>query len=183
MIDVYRRFYGEIRRLHGTLYVVDGSKSIGKILSLALLSEQPERCQVLHLIRDPRGYAYSLKRRDAAPSPLARAGSEWRRTHRAIDSLFRRHKRFDYLAIRYEDLCMDTAATMAKAFDFFGVPSADVCHASTVPRKNHIIGNRMLKTFDGVLKLDTRWQTQLTLDEQRGVLRRAGGLARAHGYD
>jgi hypothetical protein len=180
--DIYQDFYSVIRELHGTKYVVDGSKSIGKILSLSLLGEQPVRCQVLHLIRDPRGYAYSLKRRHLAPSPLGRAGSEWKRTHRSIELLFRWQKRFDYLAIRYEDLCTDTEATLAKAFSFFGVPPADVCHASQDQRKNHIIGNRMLKTFNGVLRLDTRWQHELTPDEQQAVLDRAGRVALAHGY-
>jgi hypothetical protein len=180
--DLYQSFYDAIRQLHGTTHVVDGSKSIGKILSLSLLGEQPVRCQVLHLVRDPRGYAYSLKRRHLAPNPLERAGTEWKRTHRSIERLFGWRKRFDYLAIRYEDLCTDTETTMAKAFSFFGVPKADVCHASQDQRKNHIIGNRMLKTFDGVLTLDTRWQTELTRKEQQAVLRRAGRVALAHGY-
>jgi len=179
---LYQHFYEAIRQLHGTTSIVDGSKSIGKILSLSLLGEQPVRCQVLHLIRDPRGYAYSLKRRHLAPIPLERAGSEWKRTHRSIELLFGWRKRFDYLALRYEDLCTDPETTMAKAFSFFGLPTADVCHASRDQRKNHIIGNRMLKTFDGVLRLDTRWQTGLTPDEQRAVLKRAGRVALAHGY-
>jgi len=71
---------------------------------------------------------------------------------------------------------------MNALFDFFGVDSAAVCHPPRDARKNHIIGNRMLRTFDGQLRLDARWRTELGPDEQADVLRGAGRVAAAYGY-
>jgi hypothetical protein len=40
----------------------------------------------------------------------------------------------------------------------------------------------MLRSFDGQVKLDTRWQAELTAAEQRTVLQCAGDFARRMGY-
>jgi hypothetical protein len=36
--------------------------------------------------------------------------------------------------------------------------------------KHHLIGNNMLRPFDGRIELDTRWQTELNVADQRAVL-------------
>jgi hypothetical protein len=180
-LDAYHRFYAAIAYLHGTRYVVDGSKSIGKVLALTALDSNRPRAKVVHLVRDPRGYASSLARR-GAPARPRNVGHEWRRIHGNIQRLFEGRARFDYLRLRYEDLCQEPEATMNSLFEFFGVEPASVCHPAREPRKNHIIGNRMLKTFDGRLKLDTRWQTALDSGDQAEVLGAAGRLAVVYGY-
>jgi hypothetical protein len=181
-VDAYRRFYAAIAELQGTRFVVDGSKSIGKVLALTALDGIGQRAKVVHLVRDPRGYANSLQSRGAAPARLVDVGREWRRTHGNIQRLFEGRARFDYLRLRYEDLCLAPDTTMNALFDFFGVEPASVCHPARDPRKNHIIGNRMLKTFDGRLTLDTRWQTGLSAEDQAAVRHAADSLAAAYGY-
>jgi hypothetical protein len=181
-LDAYHRFYAAIAELHGTSFVVDGSKSIGKVLALTALDRTGTRARVVHLVRDPRGFASSLKSRGVAPNRLRDVGREWRRIHRNVQRLFEGCSPFDYLRLRYEDLCRAPETSMNALFDFFGVEPADVCHPAREPRKNHIIGNRMLKTFDGQLKLDTRWQVALSPVEQGDVLGAAGPLASAYGY-
>jgi hypothetical protein len=182
LTDAYRRFYAAVRDLHGTRHVVDGSKSVGKVLALTGLGEAGQRARVLHVVRDPRGYAWSLRSRGAGPVSPTAIGRDWNRQHRAIELLFARLGRFDYLRVRYEDLCLDSEATMARAFSFFGVEPAPVCRPADDPHKNHIIGNRMLKHFDGTLRLDQRWQQCLTPEEQGAVMRAAGRRAAAYGY-
>ena len=178
----YHDFYATIRDLHGTHHVVDGSKSVGKILALTCLTKGDQHAQVLHLVRDPRGYAASLRSRDTVPADIRAVGREWRRMHRSIELLFGHSRRFDYLRIRYEDLCLDSEATLARIFGFFGVQPVAAARPAQDPRKNHIIGNRMLKTFDGTLRLDQRWEQALSNDEQGAVLRGAGRLAAMYGY-
>lgn len=179
---LYRRFYRSIRDLQGTQHVVDGSKSISKVLALTLLTDPPQRAQVVHLIRDPRGYAASLQRRGVASARPSQTGSQWRRAHSAIRLLFKGHERFDYLAIRYEDLCRNTDATMTQVFDFLRVSPTDVHRGEPIPCKNHLIGNKMLKHFDGALKLDVRWQSELSAGQKSAILRRARGEAQRYGY-
>lgn len=181
-LDAYRRFYSAIEELHGTRCVVDGSKSIGKVLALTALGDSGRRAKVVHLVRDPRGYARSLQSRGVAPARLREVGEQWQRIHRNIALLFDGRARCDYLRLRYEDLCRDADGTMNALFDFFGVDSAAVCHPPRDARKNHIIGNRMLRTFDGQLRLDARWRTELGPDEQADVLRGAGRVAADYGY-
>jgi hypothetical protein len=180
--DAYRVFYDAVRELHGTRHVVDGSKSIGKVLALVGLSGPGTRARVLHLVRDPRGYAYSLRRRRAQPSEPAAAGREWQRMHRAISVVFGRLGRIDSLRIQYEDLCRDTPGTMDRVFEFFGVESIGLTGAIRDPRKDHIIGNKMLRDFDGRLRLDERWRQELDVEAQARVLRGTRGLAQAWGY-
>jgi len=180
--EVYQDFYDSVLELHGTEHVVDGSKSLGKILALTGLGEPGQRARVLHLTRDPRGYAASLANRGVAPADIGAVGSEWRRTHRRIERLLSRPRQFDYLRIRYEDLCQTPDRTMGQVLRFFGVEPVDVFHPAREPCKNHIIGNRMLKSFDGVLRLDERWRTVLGAGQQDAVLARAAPLAADYGY-
>jgi len=179
--DAYQRLYASIRNLHGGGHVIDGSKSVGKVLALTNLSKPPRRALVLHLVRDPRGYACSLQRRGESSS-WAEAGRAWRYIHGGIIRSLALCPRCDYLRIRYEDLCADSAGTLRSVFAFLGVHAADVTHPAQDPGKNHIIGNRMLRTFDGTLRLDARWQNELDQSAQSAVIAGAGRLARTLGY-
>jgi hypothetical protein len=178
----YRDFYAAIRDLHQTRHVVDGSKSVGKILALTALSDPDRRARVVHLVRDPRGYAWSLRSRDAALADIGASGREWRLRHRNIERLLGHSPRFDYLPVRYEDLCLDSDRTLARIFGLFDVDPLPIDKLTETVRKNHLIGNRMLKTFDGTLSLDQRWRQALMPEEQDAVMRAATPLAGAYGY-
>jgi hypothetical protein len=180
--SAYRDFYAAIRDLHQTRHVIDGSKSVGKVLALTALSDAGRRARVVHLVRDPRGYAWSLRSRGAAPADIGAAGREWRRRHRDIQRLLGHSRRFDYLTVRYEDLCLDSDRTLARIFGLFDVDPLPIGELTDNVRKNHLIGNRMLKNFDGRLRLDQRWRQALMSAEQDAVMRAATPLAAAYGY-
>jgi len=88
-----------------------------------------------------------------------------------------------YFLLRYESLCSDPEAELLRLFDFLQISSERVVTAPKYPEKHHLIGNNMLRSFDGQVKLDTRWRTELTAAEQRTVLDCAGEFARRMGYE
>lgn len=85
--------------------------------------------------------------------------------------------------MRYEDLCSDPEAELLRLFDFLQIAPEPIVTAPKYPAKHHLIGNNMLRTFDGQVKLDTRWRTELTGAEQHTVLDCAGEFARRMGYE
>jgi hypothetical protein len=87
-----------------------------------------------------------------------------------------------YFLLRYEDLCSDPETQLLRLFDFLQIVPEPVLTSPKYPQKHHLIGNNMLRSFDGQVKLDTRWQAELTAAEQRTVLQCAGDFARRMGY-
>jgi hypothetical protein len=88
-----------------------------------------------------------------------------------------------YLPLRYEDLCSDPETELARLFEFLQIGPESVVTAPRYAEKHHLIGNNMLRTFDGRIELDTRWRAEMSVAEQRTVLDCAGEFARRMGYD
>lgn len=174
----YRSFYEIVVETHGTSVFVDGQKSWRKV---ALLTQQlqPEvDVRIVHLLRDPRGFAESTRRHDDVHD-LRASGWLWQDLHRRMGAL---KSAAPYYALRYEDLCARPEEELALLFDFMGVEPEDVATPPKEPHKHHVLGNRMLHHFDGGITNDERWRETLTKAEQHTILRAAGSLARRHGY-
>lgn len=176
----YVHFYRTVCELHGTDGLVSGSKNLTEVLAQRHFSPGIDRIRVIHLARDPRGFAYSARKHYGWT--IADAGRAWVRWHAAFQRLEHYGSDLDYLLVRHEDFCADPVATMARIFSFLGVENEDVCGPPRNPRKHHIVGNNMALTFTGVIAADRSWRDALTADEQREVLERTGQLARTLGY-
>jgi Sulfotransferase family len=177
--ELYTAFYDAICDLHGTTLVVDGSKSWPKVRVLADHFGVSADVRVIHLVRDPRGFVASLRRRSEGPASVSSAATRWRDLHQQFARLT---DVASYTALRYEDLCAHPVETMERMFEFLSVPTEDVVGAPRFPAKHHLMGNVMLFTFDGRLEVDEGWRTQLTPHEQEQILRHAGALAKKFGY-
>lgn len=175
---VYQSFYRAVLDAHTTSLFVDGSKSWRRaaVLTGALRSEA--EIKIVHLVRDPRGFA--LSRRSHGGSPLRESGWLWSDLHGRMESL---RRLAPYCLIRYEDLCSNPEAELVRLFDFLQIAPEPVVTTPKYPEKHHLIGNNMLRSFDGRVKLDTRWRTELTPAEQQTVLDCAGEFAQRMGYD
>jgi hypothetical protein len=176
-VDAYRTFYQAVLDLHGTSMFIDGNKSWRKVALLAPKLGAVADMKIVHLVRDPRGFAVSS--RSHSNTDPREATLLWAELHRRMESLA---SIAPYRLLRYEDICRRPEAELRALLDFLGVEAEDVIAAPKYERKHHIIGNRMLRTFDGNVVLDERWRRELTPDEQRRVLRYAGELAARLGY-
>ena len=83
--------------------------------------------------------------------------------------------------MRYEDLCARPEDVTEEVFRFLGVEPERVLGPPRRPERHHLMGNRMLRSFDGSVRLDTSWRA-LADDELAATLRAAGSLARRYGY-
>ena len=175
---LYEAFYRLALGMHGTSLFVDGSKSWRRAAVLARTLQPEVDIKIVHLARDPRGFA--LSRRSHGGAPLRESGWLWSDLHGRMESL---RTLAPYFFMRYEDLCSDVETELLKLFDFLQIAPEPVVTAPKYPQKHHLIGNNMLRSFDGQVKLDTRWRTELTAAEQRTVLDCAGEFARRMGYE
>jgi hypothetical protein len=174
---LYRSFYRSVLDAHGTFLFVDGSKSWRRAALLARALQPTADIRIVHLVRDPRGFA--LSRWSHGDAPFRESGWLWSDLHGRMESL---RTLAPYLLMRYEDLCSDPEGEVRKLFDFLQVPPEPVVTGPKYAEKHHLIGNNMLRSFDGQVKLDTRWQAELNVAEQQTVLSGAGEFARRMGY-
>jgi hypothetical protein len=171
----------------GARVCVDGEKSVEKALFLSGVSDRPVR--LIHLTRDPRGFALSASTRqpgraegDAADADWVMLATSWRRYHVKAQLARRLLGPENTLTIRYEDLAAGTTATMDRVFEFIGVPPLGPESRRGSRMSTHAIGNKLLRSFDGSIVLDERWRVELSESQAAVILRRSGQFAGHQGY-
>jgi hypothetical protein len=174
---LYRSFYRLVLDAHGTSLFVDGSKSWRRTALLTRALRGEAEVKIVHLVRDPRGFALSRRSRHGAS--LQESGWLWSDLHARMESL---RSLAPYLLVRYEDLSSDPELELLRLLEFLEVAPEPVVNAPKYPDKHHLIGNDMLRSFDGQVKLDTRWQADLSTSEQCQILECAGEFAARMGY-
>jgi hypothetical protein len=101
-----------------------GDKTPGYDLEIPVLNTLFPSCQVIHIVRDGRDVALSLRGVQWGSRDLPRVAAEWRwrtaTTHKLGAMLGRR-----FLEIRYEDLVLETEATLARVCAFLAEPFAE----------------------------------------------------------
>jgi hypothetical protein len=148
------------------------------------------RLKVIHLIRDPRAVVYSaLKRhreRGARDEDFDDAGlaAKWVRTQSNVERRLRGMGPGERLLVRYEDLCRDPEAELAKIGVFAGVGTVPLPESFRSP-EHHIMGNVMREGRDGVstVTLDEGWIHSLPVEMQERVMGVAGAVAQRYGYE
>ena len=168
-------------RASGATLLVDGEKSVTKFLAFRSIAGAQVR--MIHLTRDPRGFANSVNRhrleRGHPEESVSAITGTWVKGHEHILRAGRGLSEHQYLHVRYEDLAARPRETMTRIFGFLGVEDIDVCRP---PDKAHVFGNGMAYGFSGVVKLDVAWQEALSTGEQTHVSRLAEPLFSRFGY-
>jgi hypothetical protein len=187
--------------LTGRRAIVDSSK-IGTRLKF-LLRHPRFDVKVVRLTRDgravsltymdPFGFADAKRpelrggghgdHRDAERLPMDRAAREWRRANEEAEAICRTLEPSQFVKIRYEDVCADPDATLARVFTFIGVEPLDRARLLASPQQRHVVGNGMRLDWDGSVKLDERWRGALDGSALEVFDRVAGTLNRRLGYD
>jgi hypothetical protein len=171
-------FIGAALEAAGKDVFLDATKHPSRIPLLARLTRE---LKVIHLLRDPRGYCYSVRKH--RPDSLEVPAQDWVRGNRLAEFYGRRLGRDAWMRLRYESLCRDPARTLRALTEFIGV---EPCELPQNFREfpHHVVGNAMRLPSDGRVRiqLDERWRESLSEQDHAVTSELAGELARTYGY-
>ena len=186
LVRPYRRLVASHhRRLHAFVQAVlemsgkeiclDATKAPARVSGLRRIPAFNLR--VIHLVRDPRGYCNSARRR--LRQSLPESAHVWVRTNLLVHRQIRALAADTWIRVRYESLCGDPEREFPRVAAFLGADGfqmPDDFRACS----HHIIGNKMRLPADGRSRViaDETWKTDLSADERRYVAKVSGPLAR-----
>jgi hypothetical protein len=195
-VDLLSNLYRGIADVAGARVVVDSSKHPGPAY---LLRRAPDvDLRVVHIVRDPRGVANSLRKKVKRPEkdgfeeymatwPARTVARRWLTTNSLMSSLPR--LRVPVTRVRYEDLVVNPHAELSRvavATDGPLAPDAlDFIQDGTVrlPSAHTLDGNPMRFTTGPMpLRPDEGWRTSLPDSDRRLVEVMTWPLRRAYGY-
>ena len=172
-------FSEEVTSFHRKKVFIDGTKDINRCLCIKHIVSQ--RIRVIHLVRDPRAYITSLRRNFPKFENHTTLGSEmWKGFHATVLQTFTRMDKCEYLPVFYENLSIKPQTEMERIFKFLDLEEETVFSIPKEP--HHIIGNRMIAKFDGVIKQDSEWKKIMHLDEQEEILKHCEPIASLLNY-
>lgn len=171
-----------ILKKQGTRYFIDGSKDPNR-LQYFLRSGNWD-VAVINMTRNGICQANSQRSRSHYPGTFDDASREWLKTMRQIHRVCAKVPASKQHTLHYEELCTETETTLNRVWDFLGLESIP-CNSENLDLKTkdqHILGNKM-RTKDSItIKLDERWQTQVTPAEYASFEEIAGPMNRKIGY-
>jgi Sulfotransferase family len=189
MTDVYER----LGRLTQARVIVDSSKRPSNGAALRLIPTiEP---YFLHLVRDPRGVAYSRLRHKPNPDgagemPTVSTGFtivDWMATNLAAEDVRRHLGRERSMFLRYEDFMMDPKATVERIESFVGerVGRAPFLDDRTVALgPNHTVSGNPDRFERGAVRLlpDVEWRERLSVSNRRMTTALTLPLLARYGY-
>jgi hypothetical protein len=166
-----------ILEIVGKPVFVDASKKHNRIKYLEKYGELDLR--VIHLVRDVRGFVNSfLTTEDNIGTK--ECALLWVKRNRQITRTLQSLP-VPHLLIRYEDLCNDPLGTLCRVCEFCGVtPFQSIPEIDKT--LHHVVGNRMRIRKDLKIKLDLRWQTELTPEQIAEIDRVSASLREVYEY-
>ena len=181
LLDVRSRLYRAVSEVAGSSWVIDTGKDPLYGASLAPLDVTA--VVIVHLVRDPRGVAYSSSKRvrsDSEPGEMLRLSAaatawQWLTKNLVVQIALRRlvHR---YVRVRYEDLVADPDGCLLKIADAADLPIADpraaVERLALPPQDHHVVaGNPGVRRRGGALRLslDEEWRAGLSARDRRLV--------------
>jgi hypothetical protein len=184
VLDRYVRLLGRVHRAlresTDAAVVVDSSKT--PAVAEILRHESAIDLYVLHLVRDPRAFAYSWRR--GAPNPEGgrsykpgafRCAGRWIATNVLGDAVRRRVPSNRTMILRYEDFVADPRSTTGSILRWLGEDDSELPfvneHIARLEAVTHTAsGNRSrFSTGDVEVRLDDEWKTPRR-DLRRGVV-------------
>lgn len=183
--------YQSVQEEANARVIVDESKSV---LHAHLLRTIPSMdLYVVHLIRDPRGIANSLLRRNEARkkhglmqyTPLWIA-FYWNTTNRMVES-FKKEIPDRYLRLRYEDFASQPQRAVRQILEFLQAPSDHLpfCGENTVElRVTHTVGGNRSRHHTGAIELqvDEGWRDHLAPSARATIERFSRTMMKKYGY-
>jgi hypothetical protein len=178
--DVANRLavYEAIREASNASLVVDSSK--GLVTGISIYQAQPARTRFILLTRDGRAVFYSNLKRGFGHSYSVRV---WRNYYRyGLPIVRRRVDPAHVLSVRYEDLATNTQREVERVCAFVGLPYEPSMLQPGAKQHHITTGNNMRFRFEGGIRLDVKWCSELRDAERAYFERHGGALNRALGY-
>lgn len=187
--------YRAVRQVSGREIIVDSSAIPMRALALSMMPEIDLR--LIHLVRDGRGVAWSLKKGlqvDAKggvgtaehPRPVWRSALTWIAYNMTSSWVCRQVPRGRAYFCRYEDLSTNSEAVLRGIAEFLDCDFEEIIQrinsGGALKVGCTFGGNRMRMSGEVRLRLDTDWMQKLTPQEQRTLSRMCGWLMRQYGY-
>jgi len=179
----------------GSQVIIDSSKMPARAMALAHVPGIDLR--VVHLVRDPRGVAWSLRKRlerDLAAGvpknsrihPVWWTAAAWSLTNAQAELARRIIGPERSIFARYEDFATRPREVLERVCELVGVdpaPMAAIVNGEMDLRTRHLVaGNRLRMKGSARLSLDEAWRQKLAPGEIRTCRRVAGPLMRRYGY-
>ncbi len=193
--ELTRTLYESLQAVSGNSIVVDSSVLPMRALALSLMPEID--LHLIHLVRDGRGVASSLKKRmpadqragvgaDERGRPVWRSALTWTAYNLLAEGICRGLPAERVYFCRYEDLVCDTQRVLRGIGDFLGCDFEGVigriASGAALERGCTFGGNRMRMNRNVHLRLDMDWTRNLTTREQQIFCGLCGWLMRRYGY-
>ncbi len=190
-----RRCFEAVAEVSGKSVIVDSSKNPGR--ALALSQVEGLDLWLLHLVRDPRGVAYSCTKvfardetkgleQEIHPISPRRTATSWLIANLAASGVKRALPQERRLLLRYEELLSQPRAALAPLAKATGLDisplARDIEEGRELVVGHTVSGNRVRMQGRLRLKSDLEWVSQLPAVEERRVRRLCGFLMRRYGY-
>lgn len=154
----------------GRTVIVDSSKLPGRAFALA--ATPGIELAVVHVVRDPRGVAWSLKKsfkrqvdvgvqRELRPKPLLYTALRWMIVNLATERLCRRLGPGRSMRVRYEDFVADPEGTLRQILKLVDsrIPDQPLQVAvSPMSPQHQVAGSRHRMQHEIVVRHDERWK-------------------------
>ena len=191
--DCTRQLFEVIQEVSGATFIADSSKHPARVLALSAVPGIDLR--VVFLVRDLRGYAWSMKKafdkdrraglnRTIKPMPIWRTALQWQITNLISEWVLKRVER--WTVIRYEDLIHVTEQAFFQIGSLMGLDLSLLVEAIIGGREleiEHIAaGNRLRMQKAIVLRRDEGWRSQMPDKDRRTSWMLAGWLMKRYGY-
>jgi hypothetical protein len=170
----------------GRSIVVDSSKHPARALALALVPTIDLR--LVHLVRDPRGVAWSLMRaRRRRPISSWRSALLWSTRNLFVSDLRRRLGPRRAFVVRYEDLVAAPRGVLTAIGDVIEEDLSGIgrtlAAGGAVPVRHTVAGNPLRNAGEVRLQADLEWKAGLGPADRRMTRMIAGRWMRRYGYD
>lgn len=194
--EATRALLASIRAISGKPVIVDASKRCTRVLALALIPQIDLR--VVHLVRDARGMAWSMKKHLLAnekagvpqsyePLSVWRSAVGWAVRNLESASVRRRLPAARSIRIRYEDLVAAPAGALAKIGRLIDVDLTHLAEAlvagGAIRVEHALTGNRLRMAGSVRLRPDLEWTTKMSSWDRSVCWLLSGWLLRRYGYD
>ncbi|MBK1669472.1 hypothetical protein CKO28_15645 [Rhodovibrio sodomensis] len=188
-------FYAALAEVAGTNTIVDSSKIPTRALALTWVDQLDVR--FVHLVRDGRGIAWSLRKPYAkapeagvqnalAPQPVARSAAMWWIVNAVAERALRRLSAEKRICVRYEDFVEDPDTALRRigtAADLdFGSVARMLARGDSFTVGHTVAGNRVRMAGAVRLKPDLEWHGSLSRRQRAVFWLIAGRMAARYGY-
>jgi hypothetical protein len=164
-------------------WLIDASKSPYRLLWLQETGLFDIR--VIHLVKDPRAFAYSVcKDRSGFTRAVqvARATLRWNVENYLFNRLFKAHFAPEaVLRLRYEELAREPQESLRRICSWLDVPADDAL-AERFRNENHGISGNPARFDRGGIRLDEAWRTGLRYPTKQVVRAASFLLAGQYGF-